>query len=274
LIAIDPFLEKHAATQRSPLERIGSPTAQITVQSFTLPHASKLTKSDRDRGRIGQRMRDGQGFYVYRSRRLIDWGTWFRLTPKEELGKLARVRVDIPNSLDGLWGLDIKKSRAIPPESVRKELRRLVDRIVGQSKSVHQYRGRKDESQADGVFVWQLIQDRESFSYSINREHPLIAEMIERDDSARGSEILSLVEDTFPVHDLYARMAGDTQPAASGFEDTFLLAAAKQMWLRMSPTFSSDFDRFRAAMSSIEPFSLRADANAWLEQQREEITNG
>lgn len=61
-----------------------------------------------------------KAFYVYRNRRLIIWGTWFRLASKDELSKLARVRVDIPNSLDHLWTLDIKKSAAHPPEIVRK----------------------------------------------------------------------------------------------------------------------------------------------------------
>ena len=202
LVALDPFLASHTATQRSPIEHIGTGANGITVQSFTLPHISKLTEEEREKGRIGKNMRDSQGFYVYRSRRLIDWGTWFRLASKDELGKLARVKVDIPNSLDGLWGLDIKKSRAIPPEGVRKELRRLVDRIVGQSKTVHQYRGRPDESQPDGVFVWELIQARDSFSYRINRDHPVLAQVEDRQEQERLETILEVIEETFPVHDI------------------------------------------------------------------------
>ena len=33
--------------------------------------------------------------------------------PRSEMAKLTRVRVDIPNSLDHLWALDVKKSTPI-----------------------------------------------------------------------------------------------------------------------------------------------------------------
>ena len=58
-------------------------------------------------------------------------GTWFRLIRKEVLNKLIRVRVDIPNSLDALWRIDVKKAEADPPESVLRELRKLIQRIAG-----------------------------------------------------------------------------------------------------------------------------------------------
>lgn len=275
LQVIDPFLEKNPATQRSPLEMLGPSGSQIAVQTFTLPHLSKLSEADRTRGRIGARMRDSQGFYVYRNRRLIDWGSWFRLTPKDELAKLARVRVDIPNSLDGLWGLDIKKSRAVPPDSVRRELRRLIERIVGQSKKVHQYRGRADESQADGIFVWQLVKGRNSFEYRINREHPLLA--VDWDhpmSSARLESIFSLVEQMFPVNDVYARMSSDLQPDAPDFSDEFLVAAATGMWAKMREGLGGDFERFTDVLSSIEPFNSRSSSPEWFAQRRNEIENG
>ena len=52
--------------------------------------------------------RSKQGFYVYRNERLIVWGTWFG-RHRDELTKYARIRVDIPNTLDDIWGIDIKK---------------------------------------------------------------------------------------------------------------------------------------------------------------------
>src|ERR1017187_3190157 len=62
--------------------------------------------------------------------------------PRDELGKLARVQVNIPNTLDSLWALDIKKSSASPPPEVRRRLAQIADRIVGPSRRVHKYRGR------------------------------------------------------------------------------------------------------------------------------------
>lgn len=52
----------------------------------------------------------------------------------DEFSKLARVRVDIPNSLDDLWTLDIKKSTAYPPEIVKTRLKQLVSTMSSGSK--------------------------------------------------------------------------------------------------------------------------------------------
>ena len=272
---VDPFLERNPATQRSPIEKLGMEGSQIVVQTFTLPHISKLTSDDRKHAQIGARMRDSQGFYVYRNRRLIDWGSWFRLAPKDELAKLARVRVDIPNTLDGLWGLDIKKSRAVPPDSVRKELRRLIDRIVVQSKGVHLYRGRPDESQSAGTYVWELIKNRESFEYRINREHPLLA--LAQEDLVPGRNVqamFDLVEEMFPVHDVYSRMSADLQPETPKFSDEFLVAAAHGMWVAMKSSLDNEFSRFAEIVRSIEPFTYRANQVDWFEINREGIEHG
>ena len=48
-------------------------------------------------------LRSKQGFYIYRNKRLIIWGTWFGMKQRAELTKNARIRVDIPNSLDDIW---------------------------------------------------------------------------------------------------------------------------------------------------------------------------
>lgn len=273
LAKVDPFLESNAATQRSPVEVLGAKEHPVVVQAFTLPHLSKLTNVEKKRARIGQRMRDTQGFYVYRGRRLIEWGSWFRLAPKDELAKLARVRIDIPNSLDGEWGLDIKKSRAVPPESIRKDLRRLIDRIMGQSKTVHTYRGRPDENQAGKDFVWDVVIDRESFSYRINREHPLLRGADDA-ESAHVAAMFTLIEDTFPVHDLYSRMNRDYQLVPRAFTDEFLVGAARAMWSFMRSTSGMTFERFAETLRVIEPFTDRSDIPTWINDHEEEITHG
>jgi hypothetical protein len=276
LTKVDPFLERNPATQSSPIEILGSAEAPITVRAFTLPHLSKISLADRKYGRVGERMRETQGFYVYRGRRLIEWGSWFRLAPKDELAKLARVRIDIPNSLDGEWSLDIKKSRAVPPESVRRELRRLIQRIVGQSHVVHNYRGRPDESQEGGEFIWALTKNREGYAYSINREHPFIRDVAMKVGNHSNSleSLLDLIEDTFPVHDLYARMSRDEQPATREFTDEFLLSAAREMWSFMGVAGGMPFPDFAKTIARAEPFRDHADAADWLSSLEVEIKNG
>src|SRR3546814_3682207 len=65
------------------------------------------------------------------------WGDWFRLVPKGEATKLARVQIDFPNSLDEAWTIDIKKSRARPPHGVRERLRQIINRITARRSEEH-----------------------------------------------------------------------------------------------------------------------------------------
>ena len=210
---VDPFLTGISATQALPAERIRIGGAEVLVQPYILPHISKLNPEELKAAGGEEGLRRQQGFYVYRGKRLIVWGTWFRLARQEELSKLARVRVDIPNSLDHLWTLDIKKSAASPPEAVRENLRRILSKIGDRSKRVYTYRGRRVNQ--DGlVHSWDRIQGRNGICYRLNREHPLFQAFehrLEEDQRPLFRQLTEIIEAMFPADALYADMASDTR---------------------------------------------------------------
>ena len=113
------------------------------MQPYVLPHHSRLSAADYDFYQDRSDFISNQGGYVYRNGRLMAWGDWFRLVPKGEATKLARVQIDFPNSLDEAWTIDIKKSRARPPHTVRERLRQIISQITGRSVTVHRGRGQK-----------------------------------------------------------------------------------------------------------------------------------
>ena len=101
---------------------------------------------------------------------------WFRLVPKGEATKLARVQIDFTNALDQQWTIDIKKSKASPPHEVRERIKQIIARITEGSTQIHRGRGRKlfEEFKAP---VWERYADKGRVRYEINREHPLFAVM-------------------------------------------------------------------------------------------------
>ena len=207
--AIDPYLLSNSATQRLEEEKIKIGGEYILVKPFILPYASKLSKKEQKMFSDFNDIRHNQGFYIYRNKRLIVWGTWMRLIKASELHKLARVRVDIPNSMDSMWNIDIKKSTAALPDAIKTKLKDIVLRAVGTSERVFKYRGRKIK---DNLFhVWETVEGRDKvFRYSINRELPLYKALVEDldDENQRRLEaLLSMVEDTFPYGDVYIRQA-------------------------------------------------------------------
>ena len=170
--ARDPFLSYHRATQRKRESSFRINNEKITLKPFILPHLSKLCQDDLDKVGGKDRLRSEQGFYVYRNKRLIIWGTWFRLERKDELNKLARVMVDIPNSLDYMWSIDIKKSVATLPDIIKKNMYNAVYESVLCSEAVHTYRGRKEKKDKDIEYVWERVKVRDGYEYQINRKIP------------------------------------------------------------------------------------------------------
>lgn len=162
--SIDPFLTGKS-TQVMDEESINIEGQKVLVCPFILPHISILSEDEVKVLGGDEGLRKQQGFYVYRNKRLLIWGTWFRLMRQGELSKLARVRVDIPNSLDHLWTLDIKKSVAVPPEVVRKNLAPIIEKLAGSSRRTWTYRGNK-ETDDSKIHVWNRIKTREGELYT------------------------------------------------------------------------------------------------------------
>jgi hypothetical protein len=212
LVPFDPFGTPVPARQELTAERIAINDDTILVQPYVLPHASKagsVTEYQKLAGEEGYLQ--NQGFYVYRNQRLIIKATWFRLIPKDELNKLIRIRVDIPNSLDHLWRIDIKKSQASPPEPVRRELKRIIQKISGSGRIVFTNRATRIRNrQVTPVWRREVVDGR--VRYLVNEEHPIVMGLIKELPNTKVEALracFALINSTFPYDMYYADAADD-----------------------------------------------------------------
>jgi hypothetical protein len=200
----DPFMADEPATQRLPPEKLRFQGHIVEVEPFVLPHLSKL---DADLHRCAAGLRGWnahQGFYIYRNHRLLVPGDWLGIKGwrQEEHYKLARIRVDLPNALDHEWEIDVTKSRARPPEKLRRELVRIGERTRSLAKKVYAHRGARLVP-ADGqerIFVWEQTAKHNQVFYRVNRDHPLVKQVRTTcSDAPKFSALLRLIEETIPV---------------------------------------------------------------------------
>ena len=185
----------------------------VVVSSFMLPHVTSLTKKEKTALGGTEGLTKDQGFYVYRNKRLLVWGTWFRMHRKDELSKLARIRVDVPNALDHLWTLDIRKSTAVPPDVIKSNLSRIVERISEGSKRAWTFRGKREVSD-DGSHLWCKTAAREGSVYNLNRDHIFLRLLIESLNVKQKNLLenyLRLAEDNLPLNQLYVDLNNDEQ---------------------------------------------------------------
>ena len=208
----DPFIRGHTFRQPMEGQTIRHERGTVRVTPHVLPPVSHLSADDIQLAGGLEGLRGTQGFYVYRNRRLVIWGTWFRLVPKQEFFKLTRVQVDIPNSFDDLWSLDIKKSAAQPPEFIRTRLTELIPHFANASKKTLTYPGRIARTR-DYIPVWNRTEPAHGrFRYDVNESHPAIVALADLLDVAQRRKLailLDLISSAIPLDGIYADMCSD-----------------------------------------------------------------
>lgn len=262
---LDPFARKHPATIADPEERLPLIRGDMEIQSFTLPHHKQMSKTDwEDIGGPEGHLKS-QGFYLYRGRRLILHGTWFGLSRQSELTKLSRVRIDIPNSMDADWKIDVKKSSAQLPPLVKDRLKKVIERILAGSKRTYSKRGQKLVDH-ERLPMWHRIQADGQIRYRPNIDHPAFADFAESlpPDLRRGFfNCIALVGASLPIETLHADMAGTAELIVPDRVDEDTLAQAVQATLSVLLGARKDIKEIRALMKDVDPFR-----SAWDDTER------
>lgn len=174
----DPFLSEFAGSQKGRTQNIYINGHEIVVTPFVLPYANSLNEEHKKMLGNPKSIYDDQGFYIYRNKRLIIWGSWLHMNIRSEFNKLARVRVDIPSGLDSMWMLDVKKSSAKIPDLIKEQLRISIKDSIIRSKREVKYPGKK-EAEAE-LPLWKRVSFHGGeVKYEINRtDNPIYTELI------------------------------------------------------------------------------------------------
>lgn len=208
----DPFMSGHAATLRSPIERIATGQGTVEVQGHVLPHRDRVSSEEFESGGGPEGWAAQQGFYVYRNQRLLVAGGWLglgsgRAWTKEEAHKLARIRLDIPNTADEEWKIDIRKAVARPPVTVRKRLTQLAEKVRSDARRVFAHRGQYGASapMKDLVQAWRVQESTRGVRYLIDENHPAVRSVLDQagDLTPHVRMMLRVIEESVPVQRIW-----------------------------------------------------------------------
>lgn len=221
--AWDPYLRDEIATQSFPEEPLLN--ARVLVKGYVLPHKSKITESRFREGEGPKGWNEQQGFYIYRNERLLLAGDWLGMFRKEEHYKLARIQIDLPNNLDAEWQIDIKKSVARPPHSLREQLKAYASLVRLQAVEVYRHKGKNVKLLPGQKFIplWIDHKRGNKWFYKINREHPLIESIRNQAASEPDKAIETLIrfiEETIPTKAIYIKEAEEPEAQGKPFEGT------------------------------------------------------
>lgn len=200
----DPFLINSAPRQQTGrTDSIPMDGSTIYITPYTLPFANTLTQEEKKL--LGNtNIYDEQGFYIYRNKRLIIWGSWLHMNVRSELSKLARVKIEIPSTLDKEWSLDVKKSTAKIPDKIKDQIKASLEDSIHRSKKTTRFKGVKEQQFEDKV--WNRINLRDGFvKYELNKDNPLyklLSENLSENDKALLDSFIFQIETCLPKYSI------------------------------------------------------------------------
>ena len=259
---VDPMVSSHASTQRDPEETLRLEKGDVRIRCHTLPHHKRMTRDEWEEAGGPEGHLKSQGLYVYRENRLIIAGGWLGLARQTEMTKLCRIAVDIPNTMDAEWKIDVKKASAQLPPVVRERLKKVVERFVGTSKRTYRGRGQRlvDETRFP---IWNRVRKDGQIIFRPNLEHPVFlayAEQLPEEMREGFKRCLRLVGSGLPVESLHAELVGNAEAVVADSADDGDL---EQMVCAMADTLTANGLAFEALPDTMKslPF-LRANWDA------------
>ena len=265
----DPFLTGNPSKRWESDEYQLSGAPDVTVQCHVLPHRDFLKPEAYEKAGGPAGWTSQQGFYVYRNERLLLAGTWLRLGERgkawtrDEPHRLARIRLDIPNTADADWKINILKSAAAPPVRLRTQLTRLATETRLKARDVFAFRGGRSVSVptvAGGLpDLWAARTLSQGTTYRIARDHDIVASVLDRAGPLRNDllMLLRVIEETVPVQRIWLDTAEDKETPRTGFAmapDAEVLETLETMFDVLVRHRGLSEDEARARLARTNPF--------------------
>jgi hypothetical protein len=205
--AINPFIvSDNVPSTELQEEQLSINGQQIRIQPYILPHESKLSRDEKLQLQLIKGCTEHQGIYLYRNKRLIADGTWLDLNfRKKESQRLCRICIDISNTLDAEWQIDVRKASAKIPDVIRNRIKTICFASLEKAIKVYTHRGayiRRKGQKKEIIYLWLPKQKHGIKSYHINDKHPLY-ELIKNymeGDANIFQNYMKLVAETVPVN--------------------------------------------------------------------------
>lgn len=264
----DPFMSGHPGKPWSPPPVEIEKGSGVFVQCHVLPHKDKLSDKEYEEAAGPEGWTSQQGFYVYRNERLLMAGGWLglgigRQWTRDEPHRLGRIRLDIPNSQDSEWKLDIRKSTARAPIRYRSRLTRLAEETRNRARQVFAHRGQPTARLKSNPVeaAWAAERTGGGMRYKVCRQHEAIRAVLDNAGDLRPQveAMLRIIEETVPVQRIWLDTAEEKEAPLTGFagqapENVKSVLDVMYRTLRSRNGLSAQAARER--LSRTEPFNL------------------
>jgi len=261
--AWNPFCLSEKKTQIFPTETLYFGNNKTEVKGYILPHKNNFSSEENYKRAEGiNGYPASQGFYVYRGKRLLLAGSWLNLFRKEDHYKLVRISIDLPNTLDSEWQIDIKKSTATPPLSCREQLRSYALDVRNKGMEVYRHRGKILKKKAGENFqpLWLEKKKGNKWSFVVNRENQLIKDLQEEaknNPAPAINKLLRIIEESIPTPTIYVKQSSEEELQKEPFSDMDMSLVKDMLRQSYDNQLKAGLTskQAKAVLKTIEPFN-------------------
>lgn len=137
---------------------------------------------------------DMEGIYLYRGERLIYYGGWAKLHRRHQFLKLGRLKIDIKNSHDALFQINVAKSMMQIPKQFKPQIGEIIADLAKQAKSVYFQRSPNNskvtKNEINQDILSKVIDDRGVY-FTINQENLIYQKLVESLPNSLNKKVLS-----------------------------------------------------------------------------------
>lgn len=158
----------------------------VRITPYVLPHPTTFNQVDYKYAGGVKGWNDQQGFYIYRENRMVSFGDWFGMFPKDIVSELVRIKIEFTNDADDDWKIDVKKSTITIPDDAKQDLYGIAKyyRQVSQEIMLYRTKATRTGGRIKGTLnTWELATDDINSSYVLNRTHPVLNEILKAVDT-------------------------------------------------------------------------------------------
>jgi hypothetical protein len=135
---------------------------------------------------------DMEGLYIYRADRIILFGGWNGIIKKAPRLQLARLRVEVGNSVDHLLHLNVAKSQIVVPHELRNAFEGYIEELKVEAereyynRGIRKFSGRKSH---DHVQLFERSYSNKGSILEVNANFPLLMGLKKSLDKGQQSKL-------------------------------------------------------------------------------------
>jgi hypothetical protein len=166
----------------------------IKIEGFVLPSRA-ISESTKGITKWTTRLRglmDMEGLYIYRANRIILFGGWNGIVKKAPRLQLARLRVEVGNSVDHLLHLNVAKSQIVIPHELRNAFEGYIQELKVEAEREYYNRGIRKFSEnktQDHIQLFERSYSNKGSILEVNSNFPLIKSLKETLNNQQKSQL-------------------------------------------------------------------------------------